>query len=55
MKFSSFLSTKGHHIDDTVDLKKGTLAWGIRAKNKAKTVPGFINATMILKKQKMNI
>ncbi len=46
MKFSSFLSTKGHHIDDTVDLKKGTLAWGIRAKNKAKTVPGFINATI---------
>jgi len=46
MILRDFLSKRGKHIEDTVDLSAGTLAWSLRANKKAKEMPGFINATI---------
>ncbi|MCK5140960.1 MAG: hypothetical protein KAQ70_02100, partial [Candidatus Heimdallarchaeota archaeon] len=46
MIFRDFLSKRGKHIEDNVDLSTGTLAWKLRAKKKAKEISGFINATI---------
>jgi len=46
MKLQEFLSPKGSFIDSNVDLTAGTLAWGLRAKEYAKKIDGFINATI---------
>ena len=46
MIFRDFLSKRGKHIEDNVDLSAGTLAWGLRAKKKAKELSEFINATI---------
>ncbi|MBY9001282.1 MAG: aminotransferase class I/II-fold pyridoxal phosphate-dependent enzyme [Candidatus Heimdallarchaeota archaeon] len=46
MILQDFLSNRGKHIEDTVNLSAGTLAWGLRATKKAKEMDGFINATI---------
>ncbi len=46
MNYESFLSEKGRRIDRRVDLTKGTLAWGIKAKEQQKSDPNFLNATI---------
>ncbi len=46
MILRDFLSKRGKHIEDTVDLSAGTLAWSLRAKKKANEMDGFINATI---------
>ena len=46
MIFRDFLSKRGKHIEDNVDLSTGTLAWKLRVKKKAKEISGFINATI---------
>ncbi len=46
MNFRDFLSKRGKHIEDNVDLSEGTLAWNLRAKKKAKELSGVINATI---------
>ncbi len=46
MILRDFLSKRGKHIEDTVDLSAGTLAWNLRSKRKASEMDGFINATI---------
>lgn len=46
MILQEFLSERGKHIDETVDLSAGTLAWNLRAKKRSEEYPGFINATI---------
>ncbi len=46
MKFEDFLSPRGSFIDHNVDLTKGTLAWGLLAKEQSKKDPNFIDATI---------
>ena len=46
MNLHNFLSKKGQHLEENVDLSAGTLAWNTYAREKAKEMPGFINATI---------
>ncbi|MHA1202321.1 MAG: aminotransferase class I/II-fold pyridoxal phosphate-dependent enzyme [Candidatus Heimdallarchaeaceae archaeon] len=46
MILRDFLSKRGKHIEDNVDLSASSLAWSLRAKKKAKEMSGFINATI---------
>ncbi len=46
MILRDFLSKRGKHIEDNVDLSAGTLAWNLRSKKKANEMDGFINATI---------
>jgi len=46
MILDNYLSDKGRYVSDNVNLAAGTLAWGLRAKKRAKEFPDFINATI---------
>ena len=46
MNLQDFLSKKGQHLEENVDLSAGTLAWNQYATKRAKEFPNFINATI---------
>lgn len=46
MKFDLFLSQKGKYIDSNFNLNLSTLKWASKSREKAKTFPGFIDATI---------
>ncbi len=45
MILEKYLSKKGQFLENNVDLSAGTIAWGVKAKKRAKENPDFINAT----------
>lgn len=45
MILEKYLSKKGKHLENNVDLSAGTIAWGLRAKKRVKESSDFINAT----------
>jgi aspartate/methionine/tyrosine aminotransferase len=46
MILEKYLSKKGQFLENNVDLSAGTIAWGLKAKKRAKENPDFINATI---------
>ncbi|TET75575.1 MAG: hypothetical protein E3J43_08125, partial [Candidatus Heimdallarchaeota archaeon] len=45
MILEKYLSKTGQYLENNVDLSAGTIAWGLKAKTRAKENSDFINAT----------